>query len=214
MYGGSFESPTHSIIEIDRTHSTKFNTYVTTHQVKLKGIHGKTYQQVCSNFTDIMRNVLYSVLEDASPNDMIRFHVWSSKFNGDDINTKFQPRSQIAPDYISAIIDKTMQSHNTIDMTDDFRLNVMRVRLPSVRGGHRMMDANMSLNLIYKRCAITGIQDWFTMDNQDPDIHCFAYALAVSLKLQSEPYYKVKRWSTSRNKVKTIVNQLHRKAGV
>ena len=111
MYGGSFESPTYSIIEIDRTHSTKFNTYVTTHQVKLKGTNGKTYQQVCSNFTDIMRNVLDSVFEDASPNDIIRFHVWSSKFNGDDINTNFQPRSQIAPDYISAIID------NTIDMT-------------------------------------------------------------------------------------------------
>ena len=86
-----------------------------------------------------MRNVLDSVLEDAFSNDMKRFHVWSSKYNGDDINTKFQPRSQIAPDYISAIIDKTMQSHNTIDMTDDFRLNVMRVRLPSSRGGHRMM---------------------------------------------------------------------------
>ena len=83
---------------------------------------------MCSNVTDIMRNVLDSVLEDASPNDMIRFHVWSCKFNCDDINAKCQPHSQIAPDYISAIIDKTIQSHNTIDMTDDFRLNVLVVK--------------------------------------------------------------------------------------
>ena len=52
------------------------------------------------------------------------------------------------------------------------------------------------------------------MGNQDPDIHCFAYALAVSLKLQSESYYKMKIWSAFRNKVKHVVNQLHRKAGV
>ena len=148
MLGGGEDKSTHSIRVLDNTYSKKINTHTSNYKVILKNIDGKTYQEVCHNFEDIMKDVVQSVLKPAEPTDMIKFHIKSSKFNGDDINTKIQPRSQIAPDYITAIIDKTMQSHNTVDMSDDFEINVIHVRIPTGSGLRRMLDPNMLMNLV------------------------------------------------------------------
>jgi len=214
MLGGGEDMSTHTIQVLDNTHSKKFNTHVSNYKVTLKNIDGKTYQEICHNFDKIMKDVIQSVLRPAKPDDMIRFHISSRKFNGDHINTKFQPRSQIAPDYITAIIDKTMQSNNTIDMSDDFEINVMHVRIPTGSGTKRMIDPNMIMNLIRKKCALTGMRDWFTDENRDPQIHCFAYALAIAKKLKTECYKNVRIWSRCRTRVRGEVMKLHREAGV
>ena len=125
MLGGGNDTPTHEVTQVNSTHSLKFRSQVSNYRIKLKNVDGESYQQVCGNFVNVMKNILDDVLKNTRPTDMVRFHVSSSKFENGDINTEFQPRSQIAADYIAARIDKTMQSHNTIDMSDDFNLNVM-----------------------------------------------------------------------------------------
>ena len=113
---------------------------------------------------------------------MIKFHIESSKFNGDDINTKFQPRSQIAPDYITAIIDKTMQSHNTVDMSDDFEINVIHVRIPTGSGLRRMLDPNMVMNLVRRRIAITGMR-WESRSTDTLFCLCLSHCAKVKNRI-------------------------------
>ena len=161
MNGGAMnDQPTHSGELMNVRHSKPFNTLVGDYRVKLKNVQGKTYQDICHHFVDIMKNILDNVLSQAKPDDLIRCNVTSQQFKGDNINTQFQPRSQIAPDYIAAIIDKTMQSNDSIDMSDHFTLNIVRVGIPAGRG-RRMLDLNMGLNLVRKRCLLTGMKDWF-----------------------------------------------------
>ena len=189
MTGGGAERGTHSVEVINMRRSTLFKAQAVDYRITLKDMEGKTYQQVCKNFLTIMKQILDDVLENAKPVDMVRFNVVSSKFNGNNINTKFQARSQIAPDYIAALIDKTMQSNDTIDMSDDFILNIVHVDIPEGGAMYRMRDPNMLMNLVKRRCAFTGMKDWFS-DDTDPNIHCFAYALAVALKVQEDGYEK------------------------
>ena len=211
--GAGVDRATHSVELINVRFSKTFNTHVGDYKVKLKNVEGKTYQDICHNFVKIMENILEEVLDQAKPDDMIRFNVTSKQFKGDNINTKFQPRSQIAPDYIAAIIDRTMQSNDTIDMSDHFTLNIIRVGIPTGRG-RRMLDPNMGMNLVRKRCAITGVTDWFSEDVRDDHIHCFAYALAIALKRQTIGYDRTRSWSRRRIKVREEVTRLHRLADV
>ena len=214
MIGGGAERGTHSVEVINMRRSTLFKAQAVDYRITLKDMEGKTYQQVCKNFLNIMKQILDDVLENAKPVDMVRFNVVSSKFNGNNINTKFQARSQIAPDYIAALIDKTMQSNDTIDMSDDFILNIVHVDIPE--GGanmYRMRDPNMLMNLVKRKCALTGMKDWFSEDT-DPNIHCFAYALAVALKVQVDGYEITRNWSRCRYKVIDAVRELHAKADV
>ena len=215
MLGGALDRPTYRVDILDNTYSRSFNTHVNNYRVTLKNVDGKTYQHVCGNFVETMKKILEDVLSDARPDDLVRFHIRSSKFNGDDINTKFQPRSQIADDYVAGFIDKTMQSHNTIDMNDDFELNVMHVRIPVGLGLKRMLNPKMLENLVQRRCAITGIKNWFTKEeDRDVQIPCFAYALAIAMKLKTQNYAHVNNWSRCRTMVKRECMGLHREAGV
>ncbi len=209
MQGGADDQPSHTVELTNVRHSRKFNSLVGDYRVKLKNVDGKTYQDICHKFVDIMRNILENVLREVHPDDLIRFNVTSDQFNGDNINTKFQPRSQVAPDYITAIIDKTMQSNDTIDMADHFILNIIRVGIPAGRG-RRMLDPNMGMNMIRKRCAIRGMHDW----DADEHIHCFAYALAIAIKRHTMNYDDTRAWSNCRYKVRAEVARLHRLSGV
>ena len=214
MLGGALDRPTYRVDIFDNTYSRSFNTNVNNYRVTLKNVDGKTYQHVCGNFAGSMKNILEDVLSDARPDDLVRFHIRSSKFNGDDINTKFQPRSQIADDYVAAFIDKTMQSHNTINMNDDFELIVMHVRIPVGLGLKRMLNPNMLENL-QRRCTITGIKKLITKEeDRDVQIPCFVYALAIAMKLKTQNYAHVNNWSRCRTMVRRECMRLHREAGV
>ena len=77
MLGGGEDKSTHSIRVLDNTYSKKFNTHASNYKVILKNIDGKTYQEVCHNFEDIMKDVVQSVLKPAEP-DVIKFHIKST----------------------------------------------------------------------------------------------------------------------------------------
>ena len=160
-----------------------------------------------------MKSILDDVLAGSKPEDMVRFNIHSSKFDGADINTPFQLRSQVQADLISSLIDKTMQSNQDINMDDDFFLNVIHVDTPLGNGGFRMINPNMAMNILSKKCY-SGMKDWFSGDDRDENIHCFAYSLAIALRLINNSYNQVRTWSKSRPEVVKEVSRLHRLAGV
>ena len=83
MLGGALVRPTYRVDILDNTYSRSFNTHVNNYRVTLKNVDGKPYQHVCGNFVETMKNILEDVLSDARPDDLVRFHIRSSKFNGD-----------------------------------------------------------------------------------------------------------------------------------
>ena len=184
------------------------------YKIRLRNVEGKTYEQICHKFQEIMKSILDDVLRGSKPEDMVRINVHSSRFNGGDINTPFQLRSEVQDDRITSLIDKTMQSNQEIGMDDDFILNVIHVNMPLGNGGFRMRDPNMAMNLVSKRCCYTGMKDWFFGDDRDENIHCFAYSLAIGLRLMNYTYNRVRGWSKSRCQVVEEVSRLHRLAGV
>ena len=125
-----------------------------------------------------MRRILDDVLDGSKPEDMVRLNIHSSRFEGGDVNTRFQRRSEIAPDHVATMIDHTMQSNAGIDMTDDVVLNVIHVDIPLGHSLRRMRDVNMALNLVRRRCIQSGMKDWSIGDGTGDEIPCFAYALA------------------------------------
>ena len=74
--------------------------------------------------------------------------------------------------------------------------------------------SNMLMNLVRRRTAITDMRDWFSDGNQDPQIHCFSYALDIAQKFKTESYKNMRNWSQSRIKVRRQVLRLHRNADV
>ena len=184
------------------------------YKIRLRNVEGKTYEQICHKFQEIMKSILDDVLGGSKPEDMVRINVHSSRFNGGDINSPFQLRSEVQDDRITSLIDKTMQSNQEIGMDDDFILNVIHVDMPLGNGGFQMRDPNMAMNLVSKRCCYTGMKDWFFGDDRDENIHCFAYSLAIGLRLMNYTYNRVRGWSKSRCRVVEEVSRLHRLAGV
>ena len=191
----------------------KFNAQAAEYKIKLKNLDGKNYKEVCSKFQGIMKNILQDILQDSKPEDMVRFNVHSSRFDGGDINTPFQAREDVGDDHIAALIDHTMQSNDEINMEDDFILNVIHVDIPSGRG-RRRIDVNMGINIIKKHSVITGMKDWTSGPDRDDDIHCFAYALAILMRLRTDNYEKTRTWSRRRENVIAAVHDYHRRAGV
>ena len=214
MLGGGVDRPTHSVERRNYRRSNRFNAQIADYKVTLKNLEGRTYQDVCASFEGILKKVIDDVLAGSKPEDMVRFNVHSDNFNHGDINTPFQRRGQIAPDYVASIIDRTMQSNEDTDMDGDFILNVIHVDIPAGNGGIRMVDANMWINLIKRRCCITGMKDWFAGGQVHDGIHCFAYSLAIGLKLLTESYLTVRTWSRCRKKVIDRIALLHAAAGV
>ena len=144
----------------------------------------------------------------------MRLNIHSSRFEGGDVNTRFQRRSEIAPDHVATMIDHTMQSNAGIDMTDDFVLNVIHVDIPLGHSLRRMRDVNMALNLVRRRCVLSGMKDWSIGDGTGDEIPCFAYALALGVRLLDHTYYQVRTWSRSRLQVRDAVLDYHARAGV
>ena len=214
MLGGGGDDDTHSVERVRYHRSKKFRTQSAHFKIKLKNLDGKTYQEVCHNFHEIMRNILDDVLKGVKGEDMVRFNIHSSRFDTGDLNTPFQTRSSIAPDRITALIDHTMQSNSDINMEDDFILNIIHVDIPAGRGGQRRMyNPNMAANIIQRRSSMTGFKDWFLKET-DPDIHCFAYALQIVVRRLTQTYLQVRGWSRSRNLVIEGVADYHTRAGV
>ncbi len=214
MHGGAIDEPTHTVELINQRHSAQFNARAVDYRVRLQSVEGKTYQQICNNFQERLKIILDDVLLASKPIDMVRFNVTSGQFNGHNINTRFQERSQIAPDYIASIIDHTLQSNRTMNMADDFILNIIHVDIPEGSGTKRRLDPNMGMNLVRKKCVIMGMYDWFTDETRDDGIFCFAYALALRLKLLTETYADVRRWSKRILDVRAEVSRLHDLAGI
>ena len=62
MLGGGGDDDTHSVERVRYHRSKKFRTQSAHYKIKLKNLDGKTYQEVCHNFHEIMRNILDDVL--------------------------------------------------------------------------------------------------------------------------------------------------------
>ena len=99
-------------------------------------------------------------------------------------------------------------------MTDDFTLNVIHVDVPLGYGLRRMLDVNMALNLVRRRCVLSGMRDWSIGDDSDDDIPCFACALALAVRLLDHTYLQVRGWSRCRLQVRDTVLDYHTRAGV
>ena len=159
-----------------------------------------------------MKNILHDILQDSKPEDMVRFNEHSSRFDGGDINTRFQTRDQVEDDHIASLIDHTMQSNDEINMEDDFILNVIHVDIPSGRG-RRRIDVNMAINIIKKHSVITGMKDWTSGPDLDDNYHCFAYALAILMRLRTDNYGKTRTWSRRRENVIAAVHDYQQTRG-
>ena len=150
-----------------------------------------------------MKNIFHDILQDSKPEDMVRFNVHSSRFDGGDINTRFQTRDQVEDDHIASLIDHTMQSNDEINMEDDFILNVIHVDIPSGRG-RRRIDVNMAINIIKKHSVITGMKDWTSGPY---------YALAILMRLRTDNYGKTRTWSRCRENVIAAVHDYQQTRG-
>ena len=115
----------HTVTQVKKITSKQFKFGVTDYRVTLSGVHGRSDQQLCQQFIDVMNAVIDDVLKDAQPDDYVRFHVKSSEFD-QDLNTRFQSRSNCGSDCIVAVIDKTLQSHMTIWNMTSYSLYSMR----------------------------------------------------------------------------------------
>ena len=99
-------------------------------------------------------------------------------------------------------------------MSDDFQLNVIHVDVPLGYGTRRMVDVNMAMNLIKRKCVLSGIKDWSIGDDRDDNIHCFAYSLAVVVRLLEYPYKSVRQWCEGSTRVRAAVLDYHTRAEV
>ena len=58
------------------------------------------------------------------------------------------------------------------------------------------------------------MKDWTSGPDRDDNIHCFAYALAILMRLRTDNYEKTRTWSRRRENVIAAVHDYHRRAGV
>ena len=154
-----------------------------------------------------MKGMLDDVLEDCESEHMVRFNVNSLKFSGGNINMPFQKRSDIEADQIASLIYQTMPINTEITLHDEFSLNFIHVCVPF----DSILGSKLACRQITERCALTGIKSWIHCEDTD---YSFAYALAILIRLQKDPYSRVRSWSKDRMCVLIAVLNLHTRAKV
>ena len=121
-----------------------------------------------------MNDVVDETLGDADPNDYVRIVMSSDDFDRS-LNTPYMLRSNINGDWLSELASKLLQSHETIDLENNFILHVQHVRLSRGNGAcKRKIAVSMLQNILLKQCVVTSIIA------QHNDVPCFGYALFVA----------------------------------
>ena len=104
-----------------------------------------------------MIDVVDETLGDADPNDYVRIVMSSDDFDRS-LNTPYMLRSNINGDWLSELAGKLLQSHETIDLENNFNLHVQHVRLPRGNGAcKRKIAVSMLQNILLKHCVVTSI---------------------------------------------------------
>ena len=104
-----------------------------------------------------MNDVVDETLGDADPNDYVRIVMSSDDFDRS-LNTPYMLRSNINGDWLSELAGKLLQSHETIDLENNFILHVQHVRLPRGNGAcKRKIAVSMLQNILLKHCVVTSI---------------------------------------------------------
>ena len=154
--------------------------------------------------------MLDDVLENCKPEHMVRFDVNSSKFSGGSINMPFLKKSNIKADHIVSLIYRAMPINAEITRQDEFSLHFIHVGIPL----DSILGSKLAFNQITERCALTGMKNWIYGEDADDTIHSFAYALAILIRLQKDPYSSVRLWSKDIMRVRLTVLDLHMRANV
>ena len=154
-----------------------------------------------------MNDVVDETLGDADPNDYVRIVMSSDDFDRS-LNTPYMLRSNINGDWLSELAGKLLQSHETIDLENNFILHVQHVRLPRGNGAcKRKIAVSMLQNILLKHCVVTSIAQHY-------DVPCFGYALFVACTHLDKSLTAIQGFVTDKNNLVEEIRDIFTVAGV
>ena len=103
--------------------SNKYKTKGTDYKITLSGMNGRSFNSLSEEFHNVLTNIYDDIMQNVRDRDIVRFVVLSKDLDTN-INSPYQQKRNTSGLWLSNLIAKSLQSHQNIDLDNNFTLHV------------------------------------------------------------------------------------------
>ena len=148
-------------------------------------------------------NVYTDITQGVRTRDLLRFVVISGSLHKN-INSPYEMKKNTSGVWLADIISKTLQSHQSIDLSTDFTLHVQVISRVQGHGATKRKIVDAKQNLLKRNCVFSD------KNPRLPNLPCFAIALYLALNGKAESNCGQVDFRTKLNDTATVESGVRR----